>query len=282
VQTLAPAATALPASPGAAPAIVLPLPRDAAREIVQRKAASALAEVVNERGGTAAGWVRRAQQNFRTEVADAPVEIAIHGRYLDGVLDGGGYRNFFEVAEQFPDSVAAGRVDAYREMHAFAGLARDAPASARPIYAYANTGAAAHRAADAYGGTRLVLRDAVKERLTYTANDSMTPLVDQRMLPATLDTIDEAFFGDEIGKWIDTRNTVALYNRVQYVEAQIYGGVTLRDIDAIVFDYTDLRVLSRERFAQLQHAGVSIQVKDDPRVFRSFAQLLEEYREYVN
>lgn len=261
---------------------LVPTPSAEAKAEASGAARRTLDQIVAERGGTADEYIARARENFRNEVVDKKVEISIHGQHLDTVLRTGKYQNAFEVAAQFPESPVAARLADYRAMHEVAGIARDAPASARPIYGYVNTGQSAQNAAGVYGETRIVLRDEIKQRLTYTPNDSMTPLLERRMAPATLANVDGAMFGSEIGKWVDTRNKTVLYNRIPYVEVQIYGGVGLTDIESVIFDYGDLRVLTAGRFDQLRQANIAIQVKDDARLFTTFAQLIEEYADYVS
>lgn len=270
----------------AAPAVdltsLIPTPDATAIAKVQDEAHTVLRQLVDDRGDTEEEWIERAVGNFRSEVENNKVEIAIQGQSLDQVLTNGRYLNFFEVLDLFPESEVSQRVASYLDMHEFAGIPRNAPASARPIYGYVNTGRSAQNAASVYGETRLILRDNVKARLTYTPNDSMTPLLEQRMLPATLDALTETLFGSEIGKWVDTRNKMVLYNRVLYVETQIYGGIELADIEVIVFDPDDLQLLTRERFAQLRQSNIEIRVKDDDQAYQTFDDLADEYGEYVD
>jgi len=271
-----------PAPPVKPAQTLVPTPSAEAKAEAAGAARRTLDQIVAGRGGTADEYIARARENFRNEVVDKKVEISIHGQHLDTVLRTGKYQNAFEVAAQFPESPVAARLADYRTMHEVAGIARDAPASARPIYGYVNTGQSAQNAAGVYGETRIVLRDEIKQRLTYTPNDSMTPLLERRIVPATLANVDEAMFGSEIGKWVDTRNKTVLYNRVPYIETQIYGGVGLTDIESVIFNYDDLRVLTAGRFDQLRQANIAIQVKDDARLFTTFAQLIEEYADYVS
>lgn len=271
-----------PAPPVKPAQTLVPTPSAEAKAEAAGAARRTLDQIVAGRGGTADEYIARARENFRNEVVDKKVEISIHGQHLDTVLRTGKYQNAFEVAAQFPESPVAARLADYRTMHEVAGIARDAPASARPIYGYVNTGQSAQNAAGVYGETRIVLRDEIKQRLTYTPNDSMTPLLERRMVPATLANVDEAMFGSEIGKWVDTRNKTVLYNRVPYIETQIYGGGGLTDIESVIFNYDDLRVLTAGRFDQLRQANIAVQVKDDARLFTTFAQLIEEYADYVS
>lgn len=259
----------------------VPIPDATAKQSAAIAASKTIDQLIADRGGNAADYIEKARDNFIAEIAGKKVEISLGGKSLDSVLDSGRYKNFFEVVEQFPFSDVASRSESYLNMHEASGIARDAAPSARPIYGYVNTNDSAQNAASVYGETRMILRDEIKNRVTYTPNDSMTPILDRRMVPATLANIDEAMFGSEIGKWIDTRNQSVLYNRVLYVETQIYGGVKLSDIEAIVFDYEDLRGLTPERFDRLRGANIAIQVRDSAQLFGSFFELKAEYGDYV-
>lgn len=79
-----------------------------------------------------------------------------------------------------------------------------------------------------YGRVALILRPEVAERSTFTTGDSMLDLWRDRR-PMNFDTAIVAKELNDIAKY--TAND----NREHYIEAQIFGGVTMEDVETVSF-----------------------------------------------
>ena len=166
---------------------------------------------------------------------------------------------------------------------AIAGVPLDTKSSERPIYGYLavqNDGTTANTSlyntdkwnvnntgVGSYGEVRVVLKDSVKERTSYTIPDSL----DRYAIPQPLSRNGKADLINA-GAYHDLSMSHGGYQREGYAEAQVYGGVKLSDIKAIYvvpdYDYVGGKVVYKDTKNQisairsaLKSKGVAIPVE---------------------
>lgn len=110
------------------------------------------------------------------------------------------------------------------------GIPRGSRPEDYPIYGYLDPkdgppGATYHGVGQ-YGYVRLTLKDQVRNRTTFTVGDSLgTNLAPQPVNKPSLLSVGSYQFDN-----IDRSSAWATTQKVSYIEAQIHGGVTVRDI----------------------------------------------------
>jgi hypothetical protein len=166
----------------------------------------------------------RALATFRAWTTEKPLCIRRGQRGALGVLRDGRFKTQFETG------TSSGMFDmAARRASEAAGLGipTDAPVGDRPIYGYFDVQG---EDASNYGSVQFVLKDAVKARTTATAGDSLglfaaDLVIGTPCLAPAIGSLD-----GEIGN-INRGYRDSMF----YVEAQIQGGVTLDDVQELVF-----------------------------------------------
>jgi hypothetical protein len=207
---------------------------------------------------------RRAREAFSVE-SGRKIAIRVTPASLDRILDSGRIYSAFEGARS--RGLNDLEVRARHERIIF-GLDPAADAATRPVYGYLDplTAPAAGRNQEGldeslyqYGRIRVVLRDSVRPRTTAMFGDSLD--LRHAGLPAPIDDPDwRAYTPANPGGLLtnllsklerdpeseDARMTYG------YIEAQVHGGVTLGDIEEVVFPSTPPKAL-REK---LEQAGI--------------------------
>lgn len=167
--------------------------------------------------------------------------VAIEEQDFLGVISDGRFKTQYEVRE----SNGLYRPALRREAElAFAGVPLDTPAKERPIYGYLamqESGTSPNTSdynsdrwninnggVGQYGGVRVVLKDEVKNRTSYTLVDSL----DREVLPQPLNRVDKTSLAFA-GAYNDLTSSHGGLQRELYAEAQIYGGVKLGDIKEV-------------------------------------------------
>lgn len=208
--------------------------------------------------------------------------IAIETDSFLGVIKDGRFKTQYEMRE----SNGAYKPALRREAElALSGIPLDTKASERPIYGYlafqengktANTSEYNtdrwnfnNSGVGQYGEVRVVLKDEVRERTSYTSIDSL----DRYGIPQPLSKTSK---NDLIrsGVYQDLSASHGGYQRESYTEAQVYGGVKLSDIKAVYvtrsYDYDektntytqfDTEAQAESIRSALQAKGLDIPVK---------------------
>ncbi|MEU1958426.1 sigma-70 family RNA polymerase sigma factor [Nocardia sp. NPDC019304] len=172
------------------------------------------------------------------------IVIRVRAMTLHKVIDSRRFKTVFETAARS----VIGRVQLERraelERELF-GYALDLAAESRPVYARVRTtrGSWEHEGevADEYGGVDVVLKSAVASRTTASVGSpwgvkaipsSVTDPQPESFAATPSHHGELAYFGLE---GIDRDYAGERFLRNSYIEAQIHGGVTIADIDHVVF-----------------------------------------------
>jgi hypothetical protein len=160
--------------------------------------------------------------------ANEDVHIRMSSGALRNMLGDGRFKTVHEVAD-----VASKRAEDYvkrRTVYEDAFMDYKGAASKdRPIYGY--TGPGDQGAVSGYGDYTVTLKQGVKNRITVSAGDSLNGALDV-FRPSELANLSE----DRLKRTVGSDNSRALLKDgefVQFMEAQIHGGVLLKDIDRI-------------------------------------------------
>lgn len=192
-------------------------------------------------------------------VAQQEVKIRISDDAARQVLEEGRVKNAYEVldAADNPNYMSTrSNIES-----TFIGVPEEAVASQRPIYGVINN----YQAADRYGGVSIVLRNDVKGRTTMAVGDSfngVNPVSLRDILEGTA-TVDDMGRAISDFTWAEIRSgKVSLRDatKSQYWEAQIHGGVTLKDIARLEVPEGWLESLSPAARAALERSGIDVVV----------------------
>lgn len=192
------------------------------------------------------------EDKFKTLLPKARVVIRAPAGALGKILDDG------RVKSQFETNASGGLLDnsmrSASERQMF-GYPNDLPNKLRPIYGYMEEDPTHVEDpggdASMYGDAKLVLKETVRQRTTFTVEDSMTgTFID----PPAINKVERSFelvrspslltdpkwyadpsLGDydQIPEWETVSPTGEDGSPAGYVETQIHGGVSLNDIDYI-------------------------------------------------
>ena len=114
------------------------------------------------------------------------------------------------------------------------GVPEDIDRRMRPVYGYVH-----HRETDAsvYGQVEFVMKDSVKYRTTVTVDDSLDNMHRGHAIASPMNDVGPEAF-DTMGHMVAERR-VRDWKHLTYIEAQIHGGVTVRDVDKIIVHGTE-------------------------------------------
>ena len=94
-----------------------------------------------------------------------------------------------------------------------------------------------------YGNIAVKLKKDIRSRATFTVNDSLGPASSDRIIPSLLDDVKNPFKRSsyEIADVVDidlqdaSVNQICMKTGARYMEAQYHGGVTLDDIEEVIY-----------------------------------------------
>jgi hypothetical protein len=183
----------------------------------------------------------KTMKTLSENVSKAQPVVAIETEDFLGVIKDGRFKTQHETRESNGAYKPALRKEA--EL-AIAGVPLDTKSSERPIYGYLavqNDGKTANTSpynsdkwnvnntgVGQYGEVRVVLKDSVRERTSYTIPDSL----DRNAIPQPLGKNSKTDL-IKAGAYYDLSQSHGGYQRESYAEAQVYGGVKLSDIKAV-------------------------------------------------
>jgi hypothetical protein len=201
----------------------------------------------NPDGLTEQQYLDRVRQELKQAFAGKPVAIRVTPDGLARMLGDGRFKTQFEshTSGGLYDPSLRAEVESER-----LGLDRDkTDPKERPIYGYLEMGgeigpAALAKYLRSYGSVQVVLKDQVRSRTTAMVGDTLAEKVAR---PTPVDDPDWWSWNPthvpdwwsreptrHAGKGLGTRDYTSS-DEVQYVEAQIHGGVTVDDIEEVVF-----------------------------------------------
>jgi len=226
-----------------------------AREENQKNGLEALSELGYR---SLEDYQKEAAKAIKTFVAENPVSIRVPEKNLDQILQSGKILNGYESkTSERKYWGKKGEYQRYSAENVLFGL-KGEPDSKHPVYGYID-----HKGSEAdptmYGGVKFVLKDSVKNRTTVTIGDSLDMYgahkTTDKILGRTnhpLSATDpqpsgfvsprmfhnygmaSRIYNDAIATLKEIENGSAKLDT--YVEAQIHGGVSLKDIERVEFD----------------------------------------------
>ena len=230
-----------------------------------------------EKGGSREYFEQRAKtmKTLSENVSKAQPVVAIEAEDFLGVIKDGRFKTQHETRESNGAYKPALRKEA--EL-AIAGVPLDTKSSERPIYGYLavqNDGKTPNTSpyntdkwnvnntgVGQYGEVRVVLKDSVKDRTSYTIPDSL----DRHAIPQPLSRNSKADLINA-GAYYDLSSSHGGYQRESYAEAQVYGGVKLSDIKAVYvvpsqsFDDSTYTYTPRDHVAQAESIRSALNAK---------------------
>lgn len=188
------------------------------------------------------------ERKLKARFAGKKIVVRLRANNVEDILRDGRMKNAFETGRSGGDS----KGDAgYRRRRAnieqiLFGIPTDADPSKRPIYAHlADTVGPVNmddgEPLQSYGDVQVVLKDTVRPRTTASVGDS----IDDKVMPSPVDD----------PKWYSTNHTFGRYD-----EAQVHGGVSVGDIEEVVFPSPPGEGLRR----QLAEAGIPWRSTSEP------------------
>jgi hypothetical protein len=179
-------------------------------------------------------------KQYLEEAAISPTAIRVSGGELNSIVSEGR----FKTLEEQPD---AADFDSYKQarQELEVGLWGIPEKDAGPVYGYIDTPLqpSLDNETRNYGEIKIILKDSVAGRTTITAGDSansgLTPVLlkDIREGNLTNQQVDGAYrsraFQSNAKTVFSPRIIVTQHTRIDYYEAQIHGGVSLKDIKSV-------------------------------------------------
>lgn len=190
-----------------------------------------------------------ANKNIETFLEESEVSIRIPSRVLGDIVEDGKFKNQYEVGES--GGQYNPKLRQACEAQAFDVGIGEEP-SAYPVYGYMSHPKAG--GADSYGAIEVILKPSIKDRTTFTVGDSLGALEYKEIGPTPV---------NKPGKlsWDAFCSDVFLNSfEMEYVEAQIHGGVSLADISRVVIHGTKSRYSGAE--STLKSAGIPVKYGD--------------------
>jgi hypothetical protein len=174
------------------------------------------------------------------QVAEAPIAIRLDGGELNYIV---GLGRFKTLEEQLDLKNMDGYREARQDLEV--GLWGVPETDTGPIYGYFDT--PLHPSVDnqtrSYGDIKVILKDSVAGRTTITPGDSanhgLTPVLvtDARKGNLSLEQVDSAYLSRPFQSGATTVsrpvNSVRKIESIDYFEAQIHGGISLKDIKSV-------------------------------------------------
>jgi hypothetical protein len=214
---------------------LLPKPDTGWSAAVTAAHAQATQDHATLRGMAVEAYVRAVDDWLRLHVANAEVRLRLREHHLADFMRDGRYQTQFEVGHS---GGALGRGRRMLVEHSVFGVPPGCSAGDRPAYGYLS-GTDEYGQIGQYGDVMVRLKWSVRARSTFVVADSLdfaiarSPdpvfvpqpvlLPGRRALIASVDPIGCASLGE------------ASPQPYRYAEAQIYGGVTVADVEEVVF-----------------------------------------------
>jgi hypothetical protein len=157
-------------------------------------------------------------------VAEAPVAIRVYASDFEDIVFDGKFKTLKDILANKPYR-AGDYQDARNELeHSKWGI----PEGKQPVYGYLDTNYDGHVPdVGGYGDIKITLKDSVKNRTTFVANDSLNT----KAIPIL---INDAKTKNLSKSAVSMANIYGFTpDAHQYYEAQVHGGVSLKDIKSV-------------------------------------------------
>jgi len=153
----------------------------------------------------------------------APVSIRSGQLQAESILTDGRFKTQFEVGRSSGAFAPELRTKAER---LGLGIPDNVDSAQRPIYAYFKAG---RPQVSNYGGVEFELVDNVKDRATYTLGDSLMRFDSDQLAGSPISNPGLEGVGGGGAEYLDFGA-----DGIQYIEAQIQGGVSVKDVNRII------------------------------------------------
>jgi hypothetical protein len=186
------------------------------------------------------------------EIANSPTAIRVRESQLEGIVELGRFKTLEEQSKLKGDMNMFEPGDNYRQarQELEVGLWGVPEKDDGPIYGYIDTPkqTGLDNQTRMYGEIKITLKDSVVGRTTITAGDSanhgLIPVLLKNVREGKLtnEQVDGAYrsraFQAGAGDVGMRRNSVMSHAKIDYYEAQIHGGVSLKDIESVLIPKT--------------------------------------------
>lgn len=172
-------------------------------------------------------------------IAEAPVSTYLYGMELDLIVKEGRFKSLSEIPTGTENLVMAS--EEYRQGRADLenGLWGVPTTGVQPIYGFMDTDHGGHKPATiVYGDVKVTLKDNVSGRTTFSAGDSLnSTLVPVKVSDARAGTLSkQEMAGSFTSQKTETylvQSELRSPDRIGYFEAQVHGGISLKDIKSV-------------------------------------------------
>jgi len=179
------------------------------------------------------------------EIAKAPIAIQLDSQELESIIADGRFKSLGEISseDKYKEVYLEGRSEIENNLW---GVPKT---GTQPIYGYLDTKVDGHEPATLmYGDVKITLKDNVAERATFTAGDSLnnflTPVLVKDAQEGKISNLDLVgsfrsyveYPATEYRSYYRTIGPTENFQggkRVSYFEAQIHGGISLKDIKSV-------------------------------------------------
>ena len=184
------------------------------------------------------------------EIAQSQIATRLWGGELDNIVKDGGFKSLNEIPTDSKYGVSASEQYRAARSELENGVWRTPKEGVQPIYGYLDVDNPAYQeGVSLYGDVKITLKDRISGRTTVTAGDSLN----HRLTPVRLSELrNKKVNADDVMR-ASRNNAFSEFGRdkkiqVEYVEAQIHGGVKLSDFKSVTLD----------RFSQVQPDTITV------------------------
>jgi len=197
-------------------------------------------------------------------IAEAPIAIRLSAPELDSIIQEGRFKSLNEI----PIEESPGQSQPYRDARSKLenGIWGVPKTGIQPIYGYMDTRYDGHEPqSEGYGDIKIILKDNVAGRTTFSAGDSLNAaLTPVKVTDARAGSLsNSALIAAHQSRSPEAAGYQDIFrspSRISYYEAQIHGGVSLKDIKSV-----DIRTqtgysppLSESTIKTLEQMGIEV------------------------
>jgi len=197
-------------------------------------------------------------------IAEAPIAIRLSAPELDSIIQEGRFKSLNEI----PVEESPGQSQPYRDARSKLenGIWGVPKTGIQPIYGYMDTRYDGHEPqSEGYGDIKIILKDNVAGRTTFSAGDSLNAaLTPVKITDARAGSLsNSALIAAHQSRSPEAAGYQDIFrspSRISYYEAQIHGGVSLKDIKSV-----DIRTqtgysppLSESTIKTLEQMGIEV------------------------
>lgn len=231
------------------------LPGQKQRDLVNERIDKAIPRAAARYKVTPQEYEQTVDAGFKKLVSSHDLAIQFKSENMDRFLADPRFKTQFET-----NSSGGALNQDYRASAEFAGLG--APLSLdpqqRPIYGYVNLGKAAQENVSQYGDITFILKDDIRKRTTATMDDSLYNFHHGYVAGTPIENPTRESWDGHLSILYDYAkdgNATAIVMDIPYVEIQIQGGVSLKDVRGVIDRQGRLTAAQRQ---QLKNQGIEI------------------------